>query len=54
MPVEDLRAGRPRRLTPAPTDASSIEADLPLIAFDAVESREGWEGRTSLFGEPER
>jgi hypothetical protein len=53
VPVEDVRLRRATTPASAPAPALDppVEVDLPMRMLEPVE---GWEGRTSLFGEPER
>jgi hypothetical protein len=39
---------------PSPVPPDSLGASLPMLAFDALETREtDWTGRRTLFGETE-
>jgi hypothetical protein len=51
IPVEDVIARRQAAPVEPPEAEPQADVDLPFVMIEPVE---GWEGRTSLFGEPER
>src|SRR5688500_13273833 len=51
IPIEDLRPGRLSAPVETPSAGPAAQNDLPIVVHEPVQ---GWEGRTSLFGEPER
>ncbi len=51
VPIEDVRPTRAAAPDAPAATADLVDIDVPLVPRDR---REGWEGRTSLFGEPDR